>query len=99
MAVSNEVFAEYLTGADYIGEVEDRPVLMMAKMKAKTGERAGENLTRFFIPIGEAWVAESSGLLTFRCYRLDEETGEFEFRTYNVGRFQTLPVEVPTVEA
>lgn len=99
MAVKNQTFAEILTGADYVAETEDRPVVMMAKLKAKTGDRAGESVARVFIPLGEAWVAKSSGLLTFRCYRLDEETGEWEFKTYNVGRFQTLPVEIETVEA
>ena len=98
MAVSIEEFAAVLTGADYLSATEERPVVLCAKYKPKTGERAGENDSRVFIPLGEAWKAASSGLWTFQCLRLDDLTGEWEFKTYNVGRFQTLPVEIETVE-
>jgi hypothetical protein len=98
MAVSIEQFAAVLTGADYLAETEGRAVVLCAKYKPKTGERAGENEERIFIPLGEAWEAASSGLWSFRCMRLDTLTGEWEFKTYNVGRFQTLPTEIETVE-
>ena len=98
MAVSIQQFAAVLTGADYLAETEERAVVLCAKYLAKTGDRASDSVERVFIPLGEAWQAASSGLWSFRCMRLDTLTGEWEFKVYNLGRFQTLPVEIETVE-